>query len=171
MCIRDRSWPIALLFGALIIVPGPTVIAPILRNVRPTANVGSVLRWEGIIIDPIGASIAVVAFELIVSGAGHSWQDTLVSFVLLTVVGTGLGLLAGFITYELLRRHLVPDYLRDIMVLTVVIVIFVISDELIHESGLFAVTVMGIFLANTKLRKLHEAVSYTHLTLPTSDLV
>ncbi len=158
--IVGLPWTLALLFGALIIVTGPTVIAPILRNVRPTANVGSILRWEGIIIDPIGASIAVVAFELMASGAGHPWQDTLFSFVMLAAVGTGLGFLAGYIAYELLRRYLVPDYLRDIMVLTLVIVVFVISDEIIHESGLFAVTVMGIFLANTRLRKLHEVLYF-----------
>lgn len=154
------SWNLAFLFGALIIVTGPTVVTPILRNVRPTANVGSVLRWEGILIDPIGASIAVVVFELIVAGADLSWQDTLISFALLATVGCTLGAIAGYFTYVILQRYLVPDYLRDIMVLTTVIVVFVLSDTLIHESGLFAVTVMGIFLANTNLRKLREVLYF-----------
>lgn len=158
--LAGLSWNLALLFGALIIVTGPTVIAPILRNVRPTANIGSVLRWEGILIDPIGASIAVVVFELVAAGAGHTWQDTVLSFAMLALVGSVLGGVAGFFTYFVLRRYLVPDYLRDILVLTVVIVVFVISDSVIHESGLFAVTVMGIFLANTNLRKLHEVLYF-----------
>jgi NhaP-type Na+/H+ or K+/H+ antiporter len=153
-------WTLAFLFGALIIVTGPTVIAPILRNVRPTANVGSILRWEGILIDPIGASIAVVVFELVSAGAGHTWQDTLVSFVLLAIVGSALGAGAALLVSVALNRYLVPDYLRDIMVLTSVIVVFVVSDALIHESGLFAVTVMGIYLANTNLRKLREVLYF-----------
>ncbi|MBW7884599.1 MAG: sodium:proton antiporter, partial [Caldilineaceae bacterium] len=154
------SWELALLFGALIIVTGPTVIAPLLRNVRPTAKVASILKWEGIIIDPIGALIAVVVFELIVAGAGHSWQAVAISFLQMVGVGTVLGLGAGGFVYVALHRYLVPDYLRDIMVLSVVIVAFVISDQLAHESGLFTVTVMGISLANTDLRKLHEVLYF-----------
>ncbi len=154
------SWNLAFLFGALIIVTGPTVIAPILRNVRPTANVGSILRWEGILIDPIGASIAVVVFELVAAGAGHTWQDTVISFALLALVGSALGAGAAFLVSVTLNRYLVPDYLRDIMVLTSVIVVFVVSDAVIHESGLFAVTVMGIYLANTNLRKLREVLYF-----------
>lgn len=153
-------WNLSLLFGALIIVTGPTVVAPILRNVRPTANVGSVLRWEGILIDPIGASVAVVVFELVGTGAHQSLQATVLAFLSLAVVGSALGLAAGVFAYVALRRYLVPDYLRDIMVLTLVIVVFVLSDALIHESGLFAVTVMGLFLANTNLRKLREVLYF-----------
>lgn len=153
-------WNLSLLFGALIIVTGPTVVAPILRNVRPTANVGSVLRWEGILIDPIGASVAVVVFELVGTGAHQSLQATVLAFLSLAVVGSALGLAAGVFAYVALRRYLVPDYLRDIMVLTLVIVVFVLSDAIIHESGLFAVTVMGLFLANTNLRKLREVLYF-----------
>ena len=65
--ITGLPWDLALLFGASIIVTGPTVIAPILRNVRPNRNVASVLRWEGILIDPIGATVAVLVFEAIVA--------------------------------------------------------------------------------------------------------
>lgn len=158
--LMGLSWNLALLFGALIIVTGPTVIAPILRNVRPTANVGSILRWEGILIDPIGASIAVVVFEFVTAGASHAWQDTIISFTLLAIVGSALGIGAGFLVLMALNRYLVPDYLRDIMVLTSVIVVFVVSDALIHESGLFAVTVMGVYLANTNLRKLREVLYF-----------
>lgn len=153
--IVGLPWDLALLFGALIIVTGPTVIAPLLRNVRPTATLSSILRWEGIIIDPIGASVALLVFDAIVSG-GVNWQQTLVSLVRITAVGLGLGLGSGYAIYHLIRRYLIPDYLRDIGVLAFVIGIFALSDLLAAESGLLAVTVMGVYLANTDLRQLRE---------------
>ncbi|MBX3010972.1 MAG: sodium:proton antiporter [Caldilineaceae bacterium] len=153
--VLGLPWDLSLLFGALIIVTGPTVIAPLLRNVRPTANISSILRWEGIVIDPIGASIAVLVFDIIAAGGG-TWQHTVWSFLQIAVVGTVLGLASGYATDQLIRRYLVPDYLRDISVLTFVLGIFALSDWLAAESGLLAVTVMGVYLANTDLPQLRE---------------
>jgi len=148
-------WDLALLFGALIIVTGPTVIAPLVRNVRPTANVSSILRWEGILIDPIGASVAVLVFDFIIAGSA-GWSNTLVGFFRITVVGMVVGLVSGYVAFHLIRRYLIPDYLRDIGLLTFVVGIFALSDLLAAESGLLAVTVMGVYLANTDLRQLRE---------------
>jgi NhaP-type Na+/H+ or K+/H+ antiporter len=158
--IAGLPWNLALLFGALIIVTGPTVIAPLLRNVRPTANIASILRWEGIVIDPIGASIAVLVYDLVVAGAAATWSDTLITFVLIVLVGGGLGLAAGYVTYVALRRFWIPDYLRDIAILALVVSVFALANTLIHESGLTAVTVMGIFLANANPHKLHELLYF-----------
>ena len=158
--IVGLPWNLALLFGALIIVTGPTVIAPLLRNVRPTANIASILRWEGIIIDPIGASIAVLVFDLVVAGAAATWTDTLITFAKIVLIGGGLGLAAGYFTYLALRRFWIPDYLRDIAILALVVGVFAISNTLAHESGLTAVTVMGIFLANANPHKLHELLYF-----------
>ncbi|MEZ4733450.1 MAG: cation:proton antiporter [Caldilineaceae bacterium] len=148
-------WDLALLFGALIIVTGPTVIAPLVRNVRPTANISSILRWEGILIDPIGASVAVLVFDFIIAG-GADWSHTLIGFLRITIVGMVVGLVSGYVAFHLIRRYLIPDYLRDIGLLTFVTGIFALSDLLAAESGLLAVTVMGIYLANTDLRQLRE---------------
>jgi NhaP-type Na+/H+ or K+/H+ antiporter len=158
--IVGLPWNLALLFGALIIVTGPTVIAPLLRNVRPTANIASILRWEGIIIDPIGASIAVLVFDLVVAGAAATWTDTLITFAKIVLIGGGLGLAAGYFTYLALRRFWIPDYLRDIAILALVVGVFAVSNTLAHESGLTAVTVMGIFLANANPHKLHELLYF-----------
>lgn len=153
--LLDLPWDLALLFGALIIVTGPTVIAPLLRNVRPTAKISSILRWEGIVIDPIGATVAVLVYEFIVAG-GPSWEHTLFAFLRIVAIGSGLGLAGGYLLYYLVQRFLIPDYLRDIAVLTAVMGIFAVSNTLAAESGLLAVTVMGILLANTNLRQLRE---------------
>lgn len=147
-------WNLSLLFGALIIVTGPTVIAPLLRNVRPTHDIASVLKWEGILIDPIGATVAVLVFEYI--AAEVTPQHTVAVFLQIVAVGLILGLAAGYALYYLIQRYLIPDYLRDVAVLAVVIVAFAISNELAHESGLLTVTVMGVFLANRDLKQLRE---------------
>lgn len=152
--IMGMDLGLSLLFGALIIVTGPTVIAPLLRNVRPTPRIGSVLKWEGILIDPVGATVAVLVFEFI--AARVTAPGTAFVFLLIVAVGIVLGLASGYITYFLLRRYLVPDYLRDIFVLVVVLTVFAVSNTLAPESGLLTVTVMGIFLANTDLRQLRE---------------
>lgn len=153
--LLDLPWDLALLFGALIIVTGPTVIAPLLRNVRPTAKISSILRWEGIVIDPIGATVAVLIYEFIVAG-GSSWEHSLFAFLRIVAAGSLLGLAGGYLLYYLVHHFLIPDYLRDIAVLTAVIGIFAVSNTLAGESGLLAVTVMGILLANTNLRQLRE---------------
>lgn len=156
--ILDLNWELAILFGSLIVVTGPTVIAPLLRNVRPTAKVASILKWEGILIDPLGALLAVLVFDFIVAeGApGELGTSALVGFLEIVAIGTGMGLLGGLIVAQLIKRYLVPDYLRDAVVLALVGVVFAVSDTFQSESGLLAVTVMGIFLANSDLHQLRE---------------
>ncbi len=154
--IKGINWDLALLFGALIVVTGPTVIAPILRNVRPTHSVASVLRWEGIIIDPVGATLAVLVFDFIAADQGSGLGSSVGGFFTIAAVGTALGLLGSAVLYLLLRHYLIPDYLRDATVLATVTLVFAFSDNLASESGLLAVTVMGIALANTRLKQLRE---------------
>ena len=158
--ITGLPWDLALLFGALIIVTGPTVIAPILRNVRPNRNVASVLRWEGILIDPIGATVAVLVFEAIVARSGAAVGPGLLAFLWIVTVGSVLGLAAGYGMAVALRRYWIPDYLRDVAILSVVLGVFSLSNALAHESGLTAVTVMGVYLANAGLKQLREVLYF-----------
>jgi CPA1 family monovalent cation:H+ antiporter len=156
--ITGLSWELAILFGALISVTGPTVINPLLRNVRPTAKIASILRWEGILIDPLGASLAVLVFEFIVAEgtSPQSGLQPLAAFLHILVIGSLCGLIGGALVALLLRRYLVPDYLRDVAVLAIVIAAFAVSDYLRAESGLLAVTVMGVFLANLRVPQLQH---------------
>lgn len=152
------SWQLAVLFGALIAVTGPTVINPLLRHVRPTHNVASVLKWEGILIDPIGALLAVLIFNFIVAeGISHILGlQAILGFLEIVAIGLVMGLIGGLFVALLLRRYLLPDYLRDIAVLTIVAVVFAVSNLLYSESGLLAVTVMGLTLANLQLPQIHH---------------
>ena len=148
--VAGLSWPIALLFGALACVTGPTVIAPMLRTLRPNARIANTLRWEGIVIDPLGALFAVLIYEAIVSQQeGH----TLGIFVATILCGAVIGGLAAMAIGFLLRRQMIPEYLQNYAVLATVPLAFSVSNALTHESGLLAVTIMGIALGN--MRNVH----------------
>lgn len=153
----EFSWSIALLFAALVVVTGPTVIMPLLRNVRPSQNVSQVLRWEGILIDPIGAIFAVLVFELIISDfRGSSY------WVLLLELATGVlaGAIGAIVLSFMLSRHLIPEYLQNVFTLALVLAVFTASNHFAEESGLLAVTVMGVWLANTRSVDMDEILLF-----------
>jgi NhaP-type Na+/H+ or K+/H+ antiporter len=145
------SFELAFLFGAIVIVTGPTVIIPMLRTVRPNAKIANVLRWEGIAIDPLGALLAVLVFDFIISGQQHNAVNTIVwTFGKIIFIGSSFGFISGWLLGELLHKQLVPQYLRNVITLIAVSAVYVLSDTIEHESGLLAVTIMGITMANMK---------------------
>lgn len=152
---------IALLFGAMVVVTGPTVIVPMLRTVRPTERIASTLRWEGIVIDPLGALLAVLVFQAVIAGYGEGTGLSLL-FTFLTTVGTGtvIGCVAGYALAVALRRHWLPEYLHNVITLALVAAVFTTSDMLRHESGLLAVTVMGMTMANTRDTPLEDILDF-----------
>ncbi|MDX5346256.1 MAG: cation:proton antiporter [Hymenobacteraceae bacterium] len=153
---------ISFLFGALIIVTGPTVIAPLLRNVKPNPQINTVLKWEGILIDPLGALTAVLVYEFIVAGDTHN-QFTfyvLKTFVLSVLTGAVIGILTAFLLYYLLRKNRIPKFLRNVVTLAIVVVSFALANFIHHESGLLSVTLAGIILANLKFEELHDILSF-----------
>jgi NhaP-type Na+/H+ or K+/H+ antiporter len=145
------SWELSFLFGAITVVTGPTVIVPMLRTVRPSASVANILRWEGIVIDPIGASLAVLVYEFIISGGGQqALGHTLLTFGEIVLIGAIVGIASGYVFGLLIRHHWLPEYLHNIATLSLVFGTFVLSNFLQPESGLVTVTIMGIMLANMK---------------------
>ncbi|NLD00495.1 MAG: sodium:proton antiporter [Gammaproteobacteria bacterium] len=149
--ILDISWEISLLFGAISVVTGPTVIAPLLRSVRPSSKLANILQWEGIVIDPVGALLAVLVYEGIVSwGLGNVFSHSLYIFGKTIVVGTLLGAAAGYLNGQVLRKHWMPHYLHNAGTLTFMLGVYALSNEIAHESGLLTVTIMGIWMANMK---------------------
>lgn len=152
---------LAILLGAILVVTGPTVIIPLLRQVRPSGQVGSVLKWEGIVIDPIGAMLAVLVFEVIfTSSLGEATTLALSSILKTIIFGTLVGLAGAGLIYILLKRYLLPDFLQNPVTLMIVLLIFAVSNLLQHESGLLATTVMGIALANQKSARIQHIVEF-----------
>lgn len=145
------SWDLAILFGTLTLVTGPTVIVPMLRVMRPNAAISNILRWEGIVIDPIGALLAVVVYSFIASSSsGAPLSESLQTFAAVIACGALLGAIGGWSTGMVLRRRWLPEYLENLGALAVVLGVFIAANLLVHESGLLAVTVMGMWLANMR---------------------
>ncbi|MCB0584168.1 MAG: sodium:proton antiporter [Phaeodactylibacter sp.] len=160
--ILGLNWPVSLLFGALVIVTGPTVIAPILQNIPLNRNVSTVLKWEGILIDPIGALVAVLVFEFIRSSQGglEFTSHAFVSFFRIIMIGLSMGTLAALALYQLIKAELIPHYLLNVFTLAFVLGVFVFSNILAHESGLLSVVVMGMFMGNLDVPRLKEILSF-----------
>ena len=160
--LMELSWSISFLFAGLIIVTGPTVIAPILQNVPLTRNVATVLKWEGILIDPIGALVAVLVFKFITSAGNEAsfTMEAFGTFMKIVIIGSTFGFSAGVALYHIIKRELVPHYLLNVFVLAYVLAIFVGSDIVAHESGLLAVVVMGLVLANKDVPRIEEILSF-----------
>lgn len=156
------------LFGALVVVTGPTVVVPMLRTLRATPRISKVLRWEGILIDPIGALLAVLVYNWITSqAAGHNaFMASLAIFVQVIGIGTLAGIAGGHLMASAMRRHWIPEYLEVLASLALVLVMFSLSNHLVHESGLLTVTIMGIWLANAKGIDIEEILVFKeHLSV------
>lgn len=143
--------PLAVLLGAILVVTGPTVIIPLLRQIRVVGRTNSIVKWEGIVNDPIGAVLAVLVFEaILISGFGATTM-AIVTGILLTIFdGVLLGGFSAILLIFLLKRYWVPDYLKNAVTLMMVILAFTLSNIVQAESGLFTVTLMGVILANQK---------------------
>lgn len=152
---------LAALFGAIVTVSGPTVIAPLLRSIRPTRTLASIFRWEGILVDPVGAILAVLVFDfIIVSQTAAGVEHVFATFGIIVITGAVLGALAGYAFSIALRRHWLPDYLRDYAALAIVLFVFALSETVESESGLLAVTVMGVWQANMRDIDLEDILDF-----------
>jgi NhaP-type Na+/H+ or K+/H+ antiporter len=159
--ILNLAWEISFLFSGLIIVTGPTVITPILRNIPLKKDVSTVLKWEGILIDPIGALVAVLVFEFISVGGGGGFTKTaLMEFGKILLFGTSFGFTFAHALAYAVNKKLIPHYLLNVVSLSTVLLVFVESEVFAHESGLLAVVVMGMVLGNSKLKNLKELLYF-----------
>lgn len=153
--VLGLSWPLAILIGSVLTVTGPTVVLPLLRQIRPTGLGGAVLKWEGILIDPIGAVLAVLVFEALLDGAVAS---AFVGIGKTIVFGSLFGLLPAVALVICLERYWIPDHLHSAAALALALLGYGLSNGFQHESGLLAVTVMGVALGNQR------RVDISHIT-------
>lgn len=159
--IAGLVWPVAVLFGGILVVTGPTVVLPLLRQSNVATRPRAILKWEAIVNDPFGALCAVLTYEYLRrSEAGASLGGVVASMV-------GAAILAGLIGYAAARaiawafpRGHVPEYLKAPVLLVAVIGTFVLSNLIQQETGLLAVTVMGVALANMRFDSLRDVHSF-----------
>ena len=159
--IFELPYEPAVVLGAVLVVTGPTVVGPLLRFVRPAGRVGPILRAEGVLIDPIGATAALIAFEIVVADQADDAAIEVALIVLKTLVaGAGIGLAAALILDYGMQRFLIPDALAVPITLTFVVGAFVATNAVQEEAGLLAVTVLGIWLARRDSSTIRQVLEF-----------
>ncbi len=151
------EWRKALLFGTLVIVTGPTVITPLLRRVNARHSVETILEAEGIFIDAVGATIAVVALEVLLAPEGQRLGAAVFGILVRFGVGTAVGVLGGGAFSMLMRfRSALPEGLANVAALASAVVIFQISNAITPESGITAAILAGMVVGHTQSYELGE---------------
>ena len=157
--IGGLEWPVAILFAGILVVTGPTVVMPLLRQSSVKARPAAILKWEAIVNDPIGALFAVVSYEYfrkVAEAPGSGLIEVVPPLVIAAIIAGLIGYVAAAAIAWAFPRGAIPEYLKVPVLLTSVIVVFVLSNQIEHEAGLVAVTVMGIALANTNITSLRS---------------
>ena len=155
--IAGLSWQVALLFGGIMVVTGPTVIIPLLRQSKLNARPATLLKWEGIVNDPLGALLAVLVYEFLVFSDHAGAPAQLIGSIVLAFSLAGiLGYAIGRFAASSFRRGWTPEYLKPPVLLTLVLICFELANLLQHEAGLLAVTAMGVTMANSRIASINE---------------
>ncbi len=153
--IMGWPWRLAILFGSLVIVTGPTVVNPLMRRLRVQRRVSTILEAEGVLIDAVGAILAVVALEVALAevGLGHAFEELFLRFAFGAVIGVAFGFLIG----GLLKLHrTIPEGLEKMLILAAVLLVFQFSNEVLSESGLVSITLAGLVVGNIRTRALDD---------------
>ena len=155
--VAGLSWSSSAVFGGIMIVTGPTVIAPLLRTARLSRRPATLLQWEAILNDPIGALAAVLAFEVVIAlNTATTASEAMLELFIGAAVATAAGVAAGIGLSRAFKRGWVPEYMKVPVLFALLLGVFAASDAVLHESGLLAVTIMGIVIANSKLPSYEE---------------
>jgi len=148
--VAGLTWPVAIVLGAILVVTGPTVIQPLLRQARLNKESASLLKWEGIVNDPAGVLLAVLAFQYFTI-SGEDWSAVLLGLGKALAVAAVLGGAGGWLTGWFYRRGAVPTHLKPPMLMVLVLAAYWASNQVQHEAGLLTVTVMGLVIGNMQL--------------------
>ncbi len=164
--VAGLSWTTAAVFGGILVVTGPTVIMPLLRQAKLGHRTASTLRWEAIVNDATGALFAVLAFEVVIAMQDDHLGEAAGHLALGIAVATAVGYAAGRALTIAFRRGIVPEYMKAPVLFAAVLGVYAATDSVLHESGLLAVTVMGISMANARLPSLDELKRFKeHVTV------
>lgn len=155
--IGDLSWQTSAILGAILVVTGPTVIMPLLRQANLKGRPASLLRWEAIINDPIGALFSVLAFEtFLVINNVHDIDNLILKIILALIIAVPLAWgFAKLIIWAFIRGH-VPEFLKAPVLVTCALIAFAATNLVLEEAGLLTVTTMGIVLGNSRIASLTE---------------
>ncbi|MEM6414200.1 MAG: sodium:proton antiporter [Pseudomonadota bacterium] len=162
--IGGLTWEASILFGGIMVVTGPTVIVPLLRQAKLKQRPAALLKWEGIVNDPLGALFAVFAYEIVTldfsatftNAAVHSPTDLIGALIIGSALAAGWGFALGRGTAHVFHRGWAPEYLKPPLLLVLVLLCFEVANLLQEEAGLVAVTAMGVTIANSRIASINE---------------
>jgi NhaP-type Na+/H+ or K+/H+ antiporter len=146
--ILGLSSELSIMFSALMVITGPTVIIPLLRHIKVSPKISSLIRWEGILIAPIGTFLIVLVYQTVFISTDHVLKITALLLIKIMAVSTFMGLLFAFGLILFFKRHWIPDFLQELMTLIFVFTAFIGSNFVQQDSGILTVVLMGIILAN-----------------------
>lgn len=151
--IGDIHWLPAMTLGALFVVTGPTVVIPLLRQANLVPHVANILKWEGIIVDPLGALLGLFVVQFGFAFYKNDSLTTHLPFLGSCLVGIVLGIVFGVVLMRAFAKGRVPEYLQTTLTLSGILLVFSVSEWVMHEVGLLAVTAMGLTMANSKFAR------------------
>jgi NhaP-type Na+/H+ or K+/H+ antiporter len=155
------SWQVAVVLGAIVVVTGPTVVGPLLASIRPKGRAGAILKGEGILVDPLGAVLATLVFQAAFSSAGgEAAAEIAWGLVRFAAVGLAVGLVGAWFGTTVLRRYLIPDGMLTAFGFALAILVVAGADELVDDTGLLAVTVMGIAIGWERRSEMHRLLEF-----------
>ena len=165
MIFTDVPTGIAILIGSILVVSGPTVVGPLLSQVRPSRTVSSILKWESIFIDPVGALLAVLTFEvlLVERALDPNVGEVVFEVVKFILAGGTVGVVIAVLGIIALRRHWVPEHLLSLFGISMALLAFIVAGEFAAESGLLATTILGLVLANHRPVRTEQIVRFSEI--------
>ena len=165
LLLTDLPTGIAILIGSILVVSGPTVVGPLLSQVRPSRTVSSILKWESIFIDPVGALLAVLTFEvlLVERALDPTVGEVVWEVITFIVAGGSVGVVIAILAIIALRRHWVPEHLLSLFGISTALLAFIVADQLAAESGLLATTILGLVLANHRPVRTEQIVRFSEI--------
>ncbi len=150
----------SLLFGAITVVTGPTVVLPLVRNTRLERRAASFLKWEAIVNDPIGALLAALVLALVLARKEHGAGELALELGGGLLVSVMLGVGAAFLVRWLVNRDQVPEALKSPIILALALGVYTLANLVMDEAGLAAATIFGIALANLHIPGVSELARF-----------
>ena len=155
------NWTTCILFGTLVMVTGPTVITPLLRRIKVKARVATVLEAEGVLVDAIGAIVAVVALEIAIGPPGRSVAFGAWDVASRLAIGAAIGAAGGLVIAALLRfEKAIPEGLESVLTLALVLLLYQGSDAIMPETGIVAAVAAGLVVGNTRAHVVAELLAF-----------
>lgn len=158
--LAGMAWPVAILVGAILVVTGPTVIMPLLRQAKLEPRSAAFLKWEAIVNDPIGATLTLLVLSYLTLATTMSGSAAVLQLAWRTALGgaiaAALGAVLPFGIRTLFRRDLAPEYLKTPILLGGALAVYAAGEAVQPETGLVGATLFGIVLANIDVTGLQE---------------